>query len=326
MGYNMNMAKKSLIIFFMLVWVFFAFNTNAQVQSGDIVLQISPEYPKANEEVRASLSTFTTDLNNARISWTLDGETVFEGMGKKNFSFKVGNSGFQTNLEVKIETINGSVINKKISISPSDIDMLWEAYNTYAPPFYKGKTLVSIEGNVKVVAIPSVQGLAGFNYKWKQDNKNKLSSSGYEKNYFIYKNSYLEDVNAVEVTVSDLFGNGIGFGETLISPGNPKIIFYKKDPLLGIRWENSLTNGFNINSNGETIIAEPYFFSSKDLDSGSLTFNWSLNGQDTLIPNQKNILAIKPTSGKSGNTVIKVIINNTKTMFQSMTKEINVNF
>lgn len=320
------MKKKSLILFFtLIICVFFSFQVNAQIQSGDIVLNISPQYPKANEEVNASVSTFTTDLNNAKISWILDGSTALEGIGKKDFSFKVGNSGFSTNLEVKIETITGSVINKKITISPSDIDMLWEAYNTYVPPFYRGKALASIEGKVKVVAIPSTQNLAGFSYNWKQDDKSKQDSSGYGKNYYIYQNSYLENSNTVAVAVSDIFGNGIGSGTISINPGNPKIVFYKKDQILGTQWENSISNGFTINKDGDTIVAEPYFFSIKDLNSSGYEFNWFLNGEQTPTPSQKNTLSIKP-GGNSGSAIIKVIINNTKTLFQSMNKEINVNF
>jgi hypothetical protein len=320
------MIKKSLILFLIFACLFFAFKTNAQVQSGDIVLSINPSYPKANEEVTASVSTYTIDLSNARISWVLNGSTALEGMGKKSFSFKVGDSGFETTLEVKIETINGSTINKKITISPSDIDLLWEANNSYVPPFYKGKTLLATEGKVKVVAIPSTQNLAGFNYKWKQDNKNQQDSSGYEKNYYTYRNSFLEDNNTVEVAVSDLFGNNIGINKISIIPGIPKIIFYGKDQNLGIKWENAIGDGFTINRDGDTLVAEPYFFSSEDLNSGNLTFDWSLNGEKTLIPNLKNTFSLKPEDNKSGNAIIKIVINNTKTLFQSMSKEINVNF
>lgn len=318
--------KKGLIIFFVGISVFFAFKTNAQIQSGDIVLSINPKYPKVNEEVKATLSTFTIDLNNTKISWTLDGKTTLEGIGKKSFSFKVGDASFPSNLEVRIETINGSVINKRITISPSDIDMLWEAYDTYVPPFYKGKALAPVEGQIKVVAIPSTQNPAGFNYRWEQDYKSKPSSSGYEKNYFIYRNSYLEDKNMIEVTVSDFFGNSIGLGKVSINPGSPKIVFYKKDPILGTKWESALSDWFNINRDGETIVAEPYFFSKKDLNASNYTFDWSLNGEKVLIPNQKNTLSIKPEGDKSGNSLIKIIIKNNKTLFQNLDKKINVTF
>ena len=321
------MKKKSLILFFtLIICTFFSFQVNAQIQSGDIVLNINPRYPKANESVVASISTFTTDLNNAKISWILDGQTSLEGIGKKDFSFKVGNSGFSTNLEVKIETITGFVINKKITISPSDIDMLWQSYNTYVPPFYRGKALVPMEGQIRVVAIPSTQNLAGFNYQWKLDDKSQPSASGYQKNYFIYKNSYLENDNTVVVTVSDFFGNGIGQGSITIKPSSPKIVFYKKDQILGTQWENSINDGFTINKDGNTIVAEPYFFYPKDFNLTNVSFDWLLNGEKTETQKPINTLSIKPTSGQYGNAVIKVIINNTNTLFESVEKQLNVSF
>jgi hypothetical protein len=320
------MARKSLTIFFVLIFMFFAFEINAQIQSGDITLEINPQYPKENEEVRASLSTFTTDLNNAKISWKLDGQMALEGVGKTNFSFNVGISGSQTSLEVKIETLNGSVVNKQIYLSPSSVDMLWEAPDAYVPPFYKGKAMVSTEGTVKVVSIPSNKSLTGFNYKWKQDGKNKPTSSGYEKNYYLYKNNYLEKNNTIEVTVSNLLGNENGTGKVTITPSTPKIIFYEKNLSFGTKWEKVLDSGFVVNPSGAIIVAEPYFFSIKDLDSSNYSFKWFLNGEQTTTPNPKNSLAIKPESGKSGSSIIKIIIDNIPTLFQSAEKELNVNF
>ena len=93
-----------------------------------------------------------------------------------------------------------------------------------------------------------------------------------------------------------------------------------------MNWENALTDGFLINSNGDTLVAEPYFLSNKDLNLSNYSFKWFLNGEETLIPDQKNILSIKPLNDESGNTTIRVLIKNTKTLFQGMEKTINVNF
>ena len=306
--------------------IFFALRTNAQLQDGDVSLNISPEYPKANQDVRASLSSYSVDLNNTRISWILNSETIISGVGKKSFSFKTGNPGSVITLEVKVETINGSIIKKKKTINTTDVDMLWEAYDTYVPPFYKGKTLVPEEGMVKVVAFPNVQNLAGFNYKWKSDDDAQVDSSGYEKNYFIYKNSYLEDSNKTGVNVSDIFGNGVGEGEITISPGVPKILIYRKDPNLGIKWENALTDYFFINPAGETLVAEPYFFYPKNLASENVSLKWVLNGEEVALQNPINSLAIKLVSGQSGDATIQFIINNTQTLFESVQKQLNVSF
>lgn len=312
-------------LFFTFICVFFAFSAYSQVQSGNITLEINPKYPRANEEVRASLSSYSTDLNKAKISWKLDGKIAIEAVGKKDFSFNTGSAGLQTALEAEIQTSDGSFVNKKIIITPADIDMLWEASDSYVPPFYKGKALNTSEGMIKVVALTNMRDSAGLSYNWKQDDNGQPGSSGYKKNYYLFKNSYLDKDNTVEVTTSNLAGNNSGYGKITIKPGKPKIIFYEKGPL-GVKYEKALNGGFRINPNGSIIVVEPYFFSPKNLNSGDLKFEWSLGISEINTPSPKNEMGIKPEAGQSGQSSIKVAISNIKKMFLEASKEINVNF
>src|SRR3989344_9482988 len=107
----------------------------------------------------------------------------------------------------------------------------------------------------------------------------------------------------------------------LILPAGAKIILYENNPSLGIRWEKALSNGFKINPNGETLIAEPYFFLPKNINSSGLVFNWFVNGEKTSAPDFKNILSVRPEAGQSGNALIKVIVDNVNTLFQNAEKE-----
>jgi len=183
------MRNKILISISALIFTFFAFSAYAQVQNADVVIDINPKYPRANEEVKASLSSYATDLNKSKISWKLNGQISIEAVGKKDFSFTTAGVGLQTVLEAEIQTSDGSFLNKKIIITPSDIDMLWEATDSYTPPFYKGKALNTSEGMLKIVALTNSRDSAGLSYNWKLDDTNKPDSSGYKKNYYIFKNS-----------------------------------------------------------------------------------------------------------------------------------------
>ncbi|MFA6324921.1 MAG: hypothetical protein WCX46_01695 [Candidatus Paceibacterota bacterium] len=319
-----KLFKITLISF--VVYLSFAFFVSAQTQSSDISLSINPENPRANENVTATLSSYATDLNKSRISWTLNGQLAIDSVGQKNFSFTVGASGSQTILDIQIQTSDGSFINKQAIISPADIDMVWEAVDTYVPPFYKGKTMTSSQSVVKVVAIPNSNNGEKYIYNWKQDGNNKVNSSGYAKNSYTFKNSYLSPTNTIEVSVSDLYGNSIGNGKITIKPSAPKILFYEQDPNLGTKWEKTIDNGYMINSEGQTLVAEPYFFWPKNLRSGDLDIKWSLGESEISTPSTPNELGIKPESGQSGTSVIKISINNMKTLFLNMTKTLNVNF
>ena len=322
------MQKKYLIL--IVVILFGAFSVfsfvKAQVKNESIVLVLSPANPRAGENVTARISSIATDLNKAKIAWIVNGQTAIERVGQKSFSFNAGVAGSKTNLGVSIETTDGTILNKSTIVAPADIDMLVEAYNTYAPPFYKGRILPSVEGMVKVVAMPNSNTVGGLSYDWNQDGENMSDSSGYNKNYYVYKNIYLEKNNTVSVEVTDLSGSSMGDGDTTINYINPKVMFYKKDPIFGTLWDSAVTDGHTVDTNGEIIVAEPYYIWPKNLSSSSLSFKWSIDGSELDAQTPINEIGIKPTSGQSGQSKISVAINNINSLFLSITKDLNVNF
>lgn len=326
------MLKKSLIIIPILFFSVFVFSAGAQVRNTDVVLSLSPEYPGANQNVTAILSSHVADLNKANISWSLDGQTVISGIGKKSYSFKTGTAGSTISVSAVIDTVDGQSFSKKTTLSIADMDLLWEADDAYTPPFYRGKALAPSQGKFKIVAMPNLFSLGqkvnsnNLSYVWKLDGNAQSDSSGWGKNYFIFSNSYLDRGNTVEVKVSDITGGTNTSGKIDLKTYNPKIVFYKDDPSLGVLWQNTLYNGFQIDKGGETIDAEPYFFSPNDLSSSDLAFTWSINGQKIATPDTKNILAVKPEDGQTGSSAIKLLVENTATLFQSISKELNVSF
>ena len=326
------MQNKYLILMFVVVFAFTGFFAHAQIQNTDIVLNISPQYPNSNQNVSATLSSHSINLDKANITWSVNDQQMSGGVGKKNFSFKMSALGETLNLSASIDTIDGQSLQKTLVITPADVDMLWEAYDAYTPPFYKGKALAPSQGSFKVVAIPSFinkngkVNLNNLSYIWNKDGNTQSNSSGWGKSSFIFKNSYLDKGNTVEVEISDISGNTNTSGRIDLNTVNPKILFYENDPTLGVKWENTLSDGYTVDSKGKTLVVEPYFFSPKDLGSSILTFDWFLNGDKISTPDPKNILSIKPEAGQTGSATIKVDINNTATLFQEAIKQLNVNF
>lgn len=326
------MLKKYTFLILIFTFSFWGFFAYAQVQSTDVILKITPENPVPNQNVTATLSSHVADLDKANISWSVNNEEKSNGIGKKSFSFSVGGVGYPVVLSVMINTLDGQNVSKTMTILPADIDILWEAYDVYTPPFYKGKALVPSQGKFKVVAMPNLENQNGkinennLSYAWKKDGTVQSGSSGWGKNFFIFQNSYLDKGNVIEVKASDISGDVNASGKTNLKTTNPKILFYENDPSFGIKWENALNNGFVVDPNGKIIIAEPYFFSPENISSSDLTFDWSINGNKISTPDPKNVLSIKPESGQSGSATIKVDINNINTLFQSMNKQLNVQF
>ena len=115
--------------------------------------------------------------------------------------------GEKTTVVATIALFDGD-LNETIVIKPSVIVVLWQANNSYVPPFYKGKAMPSPDSEIKVVALPQIKNSSGFvdpknmTYTWKKDYTNNPDGSGYGKNSFTYVNDYLEDLNNIGVTVS----------------------------------------------------------------------------------------------------------------------------
>ena len=328
--------KKGVSIFiFIFIFVFFSVPNGisyAQIQSNDIDLIVTPPYPSPNQSVTAKLNSFVTSLDKSYIIWSINNEQLSSGIGKHTFSFTTGELGSKITLTATIETISGQTITKTLNIDTTSVDILYEAVDSYTPPFYKGKALVSREGSFKVVAIPNIitngekLNPNNLSYTWKKDGKGQPNSSGWGKNSFTFKNTYLDLTNKIEVTITDIYGNTNTKGLATLSTVTPEINFYEKDVNLGMRLQKTINSSFNVAKNGSIIIASPYFFEGKNLNSPDFKISWFINGTPANIPPIKNELLVKGEEGASGNALIKFIINNPKKLFQSTEKQINVAF
>lgn len=307
--------------------------THAQfVGDTDVSVSISPEIPGAFENVTITLSSFSANLDLANISWSLDGRTVLSGTGKKAYSTRTGQVGSTITIEVSISASGVPPITKRIVIQPLETDLLWEAVDSHVPPFYKGKALLPSEGLVKVVAIPNIQSAAGiqmkpneFTYTWNRNYETASDASGYAKNYFVFRNSYLNDGEQVRVTAASAAGNYRVTKGITLSTVAPKILFYENDPALGISYtqavdeENYLLVGFK----GTSLIAEPYYFSPKNALSGELSYRWSVNDRSIEPAGAKNILSIRPEA--NGIARIGVTLENVTKLFQTASKTVRLN-
>ena len=198
------------------------------------------------------------------------------------------------------------------------------------PPFYRGKALVTREGGFKVVAMPSVLSSRGkikpgnLSYTWKKDGNVQVSASGFGKNSFSFKNSYLDASNEIEVLVEDVENKTkTGSKITLTGLEQPEVFFYKKDIIMGTQYNQALGDGFVLGDTPEIIVAVPYYFSPKNINA--LSIAW-LAGGERIIPNKNKNEVTLIAPKESGGTTIEVSIENARSLFQTLTKKINVSF
>src|SRR3989339_2090015 len=168
----------------LLIAIFMLFGTTVvNAVSTDIMVDIVPPNPAPNENVTINLKSYAYDLNSVLISWSLNGKASALGIGKKSFSTVAGKAGEEKNVVVTISLPDGTT-DTKITIKPSVMVLLWQANDSYVPPFYKGKAMPTLGSQIKIVAMPEIRnGTQIVNsknivYVWKRDYTNKQDDSG----------------------------------------------------------------------------------------------------------------------------------------------------
>lgn len=313
-----SFVKLKSILFWMLVFslVLPAFLVHAQTEA--LRINVTPSHPQPFETVVISVEDFSRDLNKSEMSWSVDGKVVSSGVGLKNVSFKTGDLGTATKVDINMGGVVETVI-----LRPSVTDLLWQA-DTYTPPFYKGKALHTAQDPVTVYAEPFIVNKSGTRispdnlvYKWKLDGSVNSNASGYGKKTFTITPSILvKPINvSVEITSTD---NLYGSEASIVIPNsNPEVVFYENHPLYGIRSSEAL-NGkdFTVVDSEARIIGEPFFFSNAQKDFNLLTYEWSLN--NSKINQLENTIIVRTPSGEgSGRSLISLKIKNLERFLQT---------
>ncbi|MDO8430611.1 MAG: hypothetical protein Q7S72_01305 [Candidatus Taylorbacteria bacterium] len=328
------MYFRSLTISILLVSVFFgyifALKTSAASPS-DILLTMLPENPAPNENVSISLNSYAVNLDTVLISWFANGKKITEGVGKKTFSMQSGDITSETNVSIDINLPDGRLTVRTI-IRPSNMVLLWQAEDSYVPPFYKGKALPTPDSSIRVVAMPEIMSGKSMispnsmTYDWKLDYSNDKEASGYGKSFLIYNNDYLERSNNIGVVATTTDQKFSAANNINIETTSPKIVFYKKDQLLGTLWETAIGDNHRIDGD-EILEASPYFISPKNPLNPLLVWNWSINGSQVALGSiMKNLIPLKKADGSSGVAKLKLQIENEYKIFQTTEKEINIEF
>ena len=322
---------KTTLVFFILIALFIsaprALRADVDVQSTDIIADVSPSNPGPYTNVTITLSSYATDLSKAMIEWKSGDKIILSGFGKTSYSFKtLGPNNTTSFLVTVLPTGSVKEVTKVIAITPSDVVMLWQAIDGYTPPFYRGKSFISSEGLIKVVAMPNTTGTTAdknkMTYAWSLSDQADQNASGYGKDSYTFRNSNLNASENVSVDISSLSGNYSGTGSVVVPIVDPKIIFYKRSPTEGVLYENALGNEFTMTEDEATVVAEPYFLAYKG-NENDFTYSWQINGQDIDTPTKKTELTIRPSS-RGGYATVSATFENLTLLFQKVVGNLKI--
>ena len=324
---------KKLLYFIFIICIFFlpnlskADDTQVDIQGSDINVETIPSNPQPYQDVTINLSSYATDLNRAIITWQEQSGASVSGIGKTSYSFTAGGPNTTDSFVITITPVGSTnSITKNVKINPSEIEILWESVDGYAPPFYKGKILPTIGSSIKTVAIPNTNtikaGIGSFSYTWKNDDNVVQDASGYNKNSYIFKTSIFDNTNKIEVLASSVDGNYSADQIINIPDYDPKIIFYKKSPTEGILYNNALDEKSLFPEDEISIVAEPYFLALNNNDS-VFDYTWSVNNNPIETPAKKTEITIRPTE-RNGYAILGLVIEDSKELFQKVTGQLKM--
>lgn len=306
------------------------FNINTSFSySNELNVEIIPTYPKPNDTVFINLTLYTGDLNSAEISWIINGKTALSGTGKTNYSFKMGPSGTKTTVEIRVRLRNGASFSKSFTLSPANLDLVWEA-NTYVPPFYKGKALHSNQGSFRVVAMPEFikNGTKippdNLIYKWANDVESYVNQSGYGKSTIALSGSMLGRGENIRVIATDIDGSMVAETHLSIAPVDPEIVLYENDPYYGFKINSAVPSNFRLKSNEVQIFVAPFYFSKENLNDLSLA--WRLNNQAVGELFGSRTAIFRKPDGEVGRSSVSITAENPERILQMADASIMINF
>ncbi|MEK7134180.1 MAG: hypothetical protein AAB819_00415, partial [Patescibacteria group bacterium] len=250
-------------------------------------LEITPRNPAPQERIVAEIKSFSIDLDRATITWYLNDNRVFFGKGRKMFFFSAGDVGKRTTIEVVVEDNRFGIVTGSVSFVPVAVDLLWEAVDSYTPPFYKGRALPGLQSAVRIIALPYLSPSkeneadpGSFVYKWKKDGQFGPfnSQSGYGRNTLLFTPSVVDDSPEIGIEISSFDKTVSGENTLALVTADPFIHIYEEGPLQGIIYERAMEDGFAMKNKDAIFVAEPYFFSAETRSAKNLSYLWEQNG------------------------------------------------
>lgn len=338
----MKMLRYSKINILSLAIIFLSFFslasfTNAQTPQemidsvqNNIQVSLNPEFPKAGDTVAIHLQSFSTPLDQATISWIVGGKTISKGFGLADFLVTAGRVGSKSTVTARIVTVNGSTVNKIITIQPADIDLLWQV-SSYVPPFYQGKALYPHQGLITFTAVPNVsadksitKALGSYIYTWKKDSDVLGDFSGYGKNTFSLRGTIISRPFTIEVEIRSTEGVSLGSATATVSPRSPQVALYENNPLLGVLYNKNLSN-YTMLDKELSVTAVPFYFNA-GTEPVSLQYKWTMNGKSIASQDDPSTLTVRDTTGVSGNSTVGLQISNVLKTLQFASDSMSITF
>ncbi len=313
----LKQMRSSFFIFF-LFCVLAPLSANAQARP-TFTFKTVPENYKANDMVTVSITSYSIQLDKQNITWSVDGNVVLEGKGKKSISIQAPANGGEKEVVVTILNNGENTIEQMFTLRANTLQVYIESADGYTPVWYRGRSSIAEESFVKVVAIPTsfpaIDGDVSTVYTWSKNDAKDIAQSGTGRQAYILKLSPFNNNETVTV-------NTAGFQQdVLITPQPTQISLYEYSPLIGTRFNAALRGNLTLNKQDVTFEVIPWFFSG---NRQTLKTIWSVNG----LPSGKQpnpwALNIRKNNEQKGKAAVQVSVKHVDRTLQNIRSKIDI--
>lgn len=302
------------------------FVSNAQLPSnliGSLSINLQPEFPKPKEEVVATLDDYSLGIVGAEIVWTLDGEMVPDSTNKRSIRFTAGTLGESQRLSVTLRPPQGQPLQSGRTITPAAVDIIAEP-QTYAPDFYKGRTLPSSHSTMQLTAMAHTKETGPFSYTWRVNNQTAGGGSVIGTNQIEVEIPIGREM-VVSVDVRDSRGDMVARRAIAIPIVDPELYFYEVNALKGLIQLPILGTHTFIGPE-TTLQAAPYNLGNNLFDQDHLV-EWSINNvtQTTDFDTPLQITLLRNQLGQ-GSASVGLRIRNLDNLMQGVDGRLQVQY
>jgi len=300
---------RSSLLFTLVLALILPLAVSAQ-EVGDITdesaftVSVDPQYPAPYSQATVSLTSSTLNLTNTTMSVSIAGNEMYKG-SVRPVAIPMGKAGSVTSVKVTIAS-SGVSYTQTFSIQPQDVTLIAEPISS-VPVFYPGKSLVPLEGDVRIVAIANLQNSNGkafeptaLSYAWTVDGTKIASASGIGKQAIIVASPLQYRARQVSVSIMSQDGSLVGGASVSLTALSPSVRIYKNDPLLGILYDHALSDTYAINAE-DTLYAAPF---SLPTTNGAPLLKWFLNGAAAQTGNS---ITLRPTGTGQGSASLSLV-------------------
>ncbi|MEK7630751.1 MAG: hypothetical protein AAB417_01860 [Patescibacteria group bacterium] len=286
-------------------------------------LRLNRKDLKPGTQIRISVDTYSLNLGESAIVWYHNNKRVSSGSGNVSYGFTLGDLGTAESIRVVITTSTGKIYEISKTIRPARIYITWGA-DTHTPAWYRGKTLPPPGTPIKVFAIPdfrigtTVLSSQDIIYEWLINDAPRSSSSGVNgkgKNTFSYTTGSSANIEyKITVRGKDARERIVHEESFTMRAYRPELIFYERDPLLGLKYWQALKNIKTPSGKDIVLQFEPFNLHSQDLDR--LFYSWRVNSQKLANQNpQSRVFRLSSEEGSTGTQSVNVSYENPKNVF-----------